>query len=57
MQLQIEREALKKEGDAASKERLKNVEKQLTDLHILRDAPENVFWLRQTMSGNGNNGE
>jgi ATP-dependent Clp protease ATP-binding subunit ClpB len=32
MQLQIEREALKKETDPASKERLKNVEKQLADL-------------------------
>jgi ATP-dependent Clp protease ATP-binding subunit ClpB len=32
MQLQIEREALKKETDPASKERLKNIEKQLADL-------------------------
>ncbi len=32
MQLQIEREALKKETDPASKERLKNLEKQLADL-------------------------
>ena len=32
MQLQIEREALKKESDYASKERLKNTEKQLADL-------------------------
>jgi ATP-dependent Clp protease ATP-binding subunit ClpB len=32
MQLQIEREALKKEKDAASKERLKNAEKQLAEL-------------------------
>jgi ATP-dependent Clp protease ATP-binding subunit ClpB len=32
MQLQIEREALKKESDAASKERLKNAEKQLSEL-------------------------
>jgi len=32
VQLQIEREALKKESDAASKERLKNTEKQLTEL-------------------------
>ena len=32
MQLQIEREALKKEKDTASKERLKNAEKQLAEL-------------------------
>ncbi|MGA1980038.1 MAG: ATP-dependent chaperone ClpB [Sedimentisphaerales bacterium] len=32
IQLQIEREALKKESDAASKERLKNAEKQLSKL-------------------------
>ncbi len=32
VQLQIEREALKKENDAASKERLKNAEKQLDQL-------------------------
>ncbi len=32
MQLEIEREALKKEKDAASKERLKNLEKELADL-------------------------
>ncbi len=32
IQLQIEREALKKESDEASKERLKNTEKQLADL-------------------------
>ncbi len=32
IQLQIEREALKKESDAASKERLKNTEKQLSKL-------------------------
>jgi len=32
IQLQIEREALKKEGDAPSKERLKKTEKQLTEL-------------------------
>ncbi len=32
VQLQIEREALKKESDAASKERLRNTEKQLTQL-------------------------
>jgi ATP-dependent Clp protease ATP-binding subunit ClpB len=32
VQLQIEREALKKETDPASRERLKNVEKQLADL-------------------------
>jgi ATP-dependent Clp protease ATP-binding subunit ClpB len=32
IQLQIEREALKKENDAASKERLKNAEKQLSEL-------------------------
>ena len=32
MQLEIEREALKKESDAASKERLKNIEKEIADL-------------------------
>ncbi|MEM7695921.1 MAG: ATP-dependent chaperone ClpB [Pseudomonadota bacterium] len=32
MQLQIEREALRKEADAASEERLANLEKELTDL-------------------------
>ena len=32
VQLQIEREALKKESDSASKERLKNTEKQLAEL-------------------------
>jgi ATP-dependent Clp protease ATP-binding subunit ClpB len=33
MQLEIEREALKKEKDKASKERLKTLEKELADLH------------------------
>ncbi len=33
MQLEIEREALKKEKDKASKERLKKLEKELADLH------------------------
>ncbi len=32
MQLEIEREALKKESDAASKERLKKIEKEMADL-------------------------
>jgi ATP-dependent Clp protease ATP-binding subunit ClpB len=32
MQIEIEREALKKEKDKASKERLKNIEKELADL-------------------------
>jgi len=32
MQLQIERQALKKEHDKASKERLENIEKELADL-------------------------
>ena len=32
MQLEIEREALKKESDAASKERLKKIEKELAEL-------------------------
>ncbi len=32
MQLEIEREALKKESDAASKERLKKIEKEIADL-------------------------
>src|SRR5687767_10826944 len=38
MQLEIEREALKKEKDAASQERLKNLEKELADLKEERDA-------------------
>src|ERR1700736_2025277 len=33
MQLEIEREALKKESDAASKDRLKKIEKELADLN------------------------
>ena len=38
LQLEIEREALKKEKDRASKERLKNLEKELADLRSDRDA-------------------
>jgi len=38
MQLEIEREALKKEKDAASQERLKTLEKDLADLKEERDA-------------------
>ena len=38
MQLEIEREALKKEKDTASQERLKNLEKELADLREQRDA-------------------
>jgi ATP-dependent Clp protease ATP-binding subunit ClpB len=38
MQLEIEREALKKEKDAASQERLKGIEKELADLKEERDA-------------------
>ncbi|MCC6314638.1 MAG: ATP-dependent chaperone ClpB [Thermomicrobiales bacterium] len=38
MQLEIEREALKKEKDPASQERLKNLEKELADLREERDA-------------------
>jgi ATP-dependent Clp protease ATP-binding subunit ClpB len=38
MQLEIEREALKKEKDAASKERLKRLEKELADLKAQGDA-------------------
>jgi len=38
LQLEIEREALKKEKDTASKERLKNLEKELADLRSERDA-------------------
>jgi ATP-dependent Clp protease ATP-binding subunit ClpB len=38
MQLEIEREALKKEKDAASKERLKRLEKDLADLKAQGDA-------------------
>ena len=38
MQLEIEREALRKEKDAASRERLENLEKELADLQEKRDA-------------------
>ena len=38
MQLEIEREALKKEKDAASRERLGKIEKELADLHAETDA-------------------
>ncbi|HEX8985918.1 MAG TPA: ATP-dependent chaperone ClpB, partial [Bryobacteraceae bacterium] len=38
MQLEIEREALKKETDASSKERLARIEKELADLHAEADA-------------------
>jgi ATP-dependent Clp protease ATP-binding subunit ClpB len=38
MQLEIEREALRKEKDAASQERLKNLERELADLKEERDA-------------------
>jgi len=38
MQLEIEREALKKERDAASKERLKRIERELADLKEQRGA-------------------
>jgi ATP-dependent Clp protease ATP-binding subunit ClpB len=38
MQLEIEREALKKESDAASKDRLKKLEKELADLKSDSDA-------------------
>jgi ATP-dependent Clp protease ATP-binding subunit ClpB len=38
MQLEIEREALKKESDAASKERLKKLEKEIADLKSESDA-------------------
>jgi ATP-dependent Clp protease ATP-binding subunit ClpB len=38
MQLEIEREALRKEKDAASRERLENLEKELADLKERRDA-------------------
>src|SRR5271156_1642806 len=38
MQLEIEREALKKESDAASKDRLKKIEKELADLKAQSDA-------------------
>jgi ATP-dependent Clp protease ATP-binding subunit ClpB len=40
MQLEIEREALKKETDAASKERLAKIEKELAELHSEADALE-----------------
>src|ERR1700735_2150617 len=38
MQLEIEREALKKESDAASKDRLKKIEKEIADLKSESDA-------------------
>src|SRR3989441_10632090 len=38
MQLEIEREALKKESDAASKDRLKRIEKELANLKSDSDA-------------------
>jgi ATP-dependent Clp protease ATP-binding subunit ClpB len=38
MQLEIERQALKKETDKASKERLKKLEKELADLKSEADA-------------------
>ncbi|MGZ3518178.1 MAG: ATP-dependent chaperone ClpB [Vulcanimicrobiaceae bacterium] len=38
MQLEIEREALRKESDAASKERLDRIEKELAELHEEADA-------------------
>src|SRR6202030_783905 len=38
MQLEIEREALKKESDAASKDRLKKIEKEIADLKSEADA-------------------
>ena len=38
MQLEIEREALKKEKDSASKERLSKLEKELADLHAQADS-------------------
>ena len=38
MQLEIEREALRKEKDAASRERLENLERELADLKEKRDA-------------------
>ncbi len=40
MQLEIEREALKKERDAASKERLQRIERELADLKEQRSAVE-----------------
>ncbi|GAG81639.1 unnamed protein product, partial [marine sediment metagenome] len=43
VQLQIEREALKKETDDASKERLKNTEKQLAELQK-RDKKLTAQW-------------
>src|SRR6202041_3680113 len=43
IQLKIEREALKKETDAASKERLKKVEQEITDLEK-RSAGLTALW-------------
>lgn len=46
VQLQIEREALKKESDSASKQRLKKAEKQLSDLQE-KDAELTAQWERE----------
>ena len=43
MQLEIEREALKKESDAASKDRLKKIEKEIADLKSESDALEGAM--------------
>ncbi|HTJ26179.1 MAG TPA: ATP-dependent chaperone ClpB [Candidatus Limnocylindria bacterium] len=46
MQLEIERETLRKETDAASKERLDNIERELADLHEQADGLK-ARWLAE----------
>jgi len=47
MQLEIEREALKKETDAASKDRLARLEKELAELKV--PDPETLHAIAQRM--------
>jgi ATP-dependent Clp protease ATP-binding subunit ClpB len=51
MQLEIEREALKKEADAASKERLAKLEKELADLRAKGDSLK-AQWLAEKQAVN-----
>ena len=46
MQLEIEREALKKEKDSGSKERLKNLNKEIEDLKVVCDEKK-AHWHRE----------
>ncbi len=52
MQLEIEREALKKEKDAPSKERLKKLEKDLADLKSRADALKAQWQIEKDAIGN-----